>query len=878
MNTRAMNLPLRASVFAVQSALAVLALQGLARAADAEPTVADLTTPTNTVEVGAADVSAASAKASEYNGVRGKGLYGIGNFDLRGGGAYDSADTMRWRLKASDLGLEKRNVTLEAGEQGQYRIDLHYSELLRNRSDTFQTPYLGAGGDVFTLPAAWLVPLVPRVSGSSPNARGLSPAVTASSALVAGVLTAPTAAQTATANAIQAADLPAFHNANLSTKRTEYGLGMTYEIGRHWQANVSYSNEFKEGLKPMGTITAFTGGDISTILPTRIDQTTEQINLGVTYVGERLTFNTAYYGSLFVNDAHSMTWSNWASPGNAQTMSTAPNNQYHQFSASAVYALAPSTKLTGNLTYGRALQNDTFLTDSGTPLVPVSSLNGLVVTRVASLKLISRPVKDLSVSAGYKFDERDNRTPVNTYAFYDAGAVPSGTSVFNSLFPGLGSNSNINANRPYSKRLNQLNADASYAVAKGQAISAGAEYQNINRYCSGSWIECADADKTREGTLRAEWRLNPLEHFGARVGLSTAHRTVDYNEDAFLALVPAANLSPTGAPGGSTAYGTLTALGLTGYGPVLGLNPLPLAGSAQAFFFPNNNALANALYGNVNRISELPGMRRFNMADRNRDKLRSALNWQADEKISVQAGLDLNDDRYSNSVYGLQSAKSWALNLEGTYSPTEELTFSLYYSYEDQRSKTAGNSYTANSATANVGGFTDISGGCFATIALRNASNKIDPCLNWNTDMRDRVDTLGLTFARKRLVSGKLDVGGGLNWSQARSDIGVNGGNYANNPLAVAGAPAGTIAAFFIPATALPTVKTDTIELKLNLRYALSKQQAIRVGYVFQHMKSNDWAYDGMQFGGLSGVLPTNEQAFNYNVSTIAVAYVYSFR
>ncbi len=878
MNTHAMNLPLRASVFAVQSALAVLALHGAARAADAEPALADLTTPTNTVEVGAADVSAASAKASEYNGVRGKGIFAIGNIDLRGGGAYDSADATRWRLKATDLGLEKRNIAIENGEQGLYRIDVHYSELLRNQSDSYQTPYIGAGGNTFTLPSNWLVPLVPRVSAASPNARGLSPAVTASSALVAGVLTAPTAAQTATANAIQAADLPAFHNVNLSTKRTEYGLGMTYEVNRNWQVNVGYSSEDKQGLKPMGTITAFSGGDISTILPTRIDQTTEQINLGATYAGERLTFNTAYYGSLFVNNAHSLTWSNWASPGNAQTMSTAPSNQAHQFSATAIYALTPSTRLTGNLTYGRSIQNDPFLTDSGTPLVPVSSLNGLVVTRGATLKLVSRPVKDLSVSAGYKFDERDNRTPVNTYAFYDAGALPSGTSVFSSYFPGLGSNSNINANRPYSKRLNQLNLDASYAVAKGQAIAAGADYQTIDRYCNGTWIDCVDADKTKEGTLRAEWRLNALEHLGARIGLSTAHRTVDYNEDAFLALVPAANLSPTGAPAGSTAYGTLTSLGLTGYGPILGLNPAATAGSAQSFFFPLNNALANAFYGNVNRISELPGMRRFDMADRNRDKLRSSLNWQANETLSLQAGLDLNDDRYANSVYGLQSAKSWALNLEGTYSPTDELNLSVFYTYEDQRSRSAGNSYAANSAAANVAGFTTVSGGCFATIALRNASNKIDPCLNWGTDMRDKVGTLGLTFTRKKLMSSKLDVAGGLTWSQARSDNGVTGGNYANNPLAVAGAPAGTIAAFYIPATALPTVKTDTVEFNLNLRYALSKQQVVRVGYTFQHMTSTDWAYDGLQMGGLSAGLPTSQQPFNYNVSTIAVAYIYSFR
>jgi hypothetical protein len=353
---------------------------------------------------------------------------------------------------------------------------------------------------------------------------------------------------------------------------------------------------------------------------------------------------------------------------------------------------------------------------------------------------------------------------------------------------------------------------------------------------------------------------------------------VDYNEDAFLALVLMANLAPAGAPGGASAYATLVALGLTGYGPVLGLNPLPTAGSAQAFYFPNNNALSNALYANQNRISELPGMRRYNMADRNRDKLRTSVNWQAAEALSLQAGLDVNDDRYSHSVYGLTSARSWALNLDGTYAPSDTLSLTAFVTQEDQRSHSAGNTYTPNSTATSVNGFTAIDGGCFATIALRNASNKIDPCLNWRADMRDKVTTLGLNINRKALVGGKLDLGGGLSFSQARSDIGVTGGNYANNPLAVTGAAAGTIAAFYIPAAALPTVKTDTTELRLNARYALSKDQRLGFSWIVQHLKTTDWAYDGMQPGGLAGVLPTYETAPSYTVHTIGITYLQSFR
>ena len=45
------------------------------------------------------------------------------------------------------------------------------------------------------------------------------------------------------------------------------------------------------------------------------------------------------------------------------------------------------------------------------------------------------------------------------------------------------------------------------------------------------------------------------------------------------------------------------------------------------------------------------------------------------------------------------------------------------------------------------------------------------------------------------------------------------------------------------------------------------------------HMKSSDWAYDGMQtgLGTIAGVLPTNEQAFNYNVNIIGASYIVTF-
>ena len=877
MNRPSKSHALRPVVAAARLATLSLCALGAAGPALAQDAAA-LTQPTSTVEIGIGSTSDAASKAHEYDGLTSKGPFLVGNFDIRGGGAWDSTDASRWRVFGENVGTESRTLGVESGVQGKGRFSITYDELKRNGSDTYQTPLLGAGSNVLTLPSNWIIPVVPRVNTTSPNARGLSSDVTNSSALVSGVLTPPTAAQLAQAAALQAADLPAFYGVSLGTKRSKIDFNAMVNIDRRWDAVANFRHEEKVGLKAMSALSAFTGGDISTIIPDVIDQDHDQVTLGLNYTGEQLVLQGSYYLSTLTNNVPSMSWSNWAAPANTQTMSSAPSNQAHQFSLNGNYRFDAITKLSGSVSYGRASQNETFITDTSTPVVPVASANALIVNKAVNFKLTSRPLSGLNLSAAYKYDDRDNQTPVNTYAFYDAGTIASGASPFASVFPGLGSNVNINANRPYSKKVNQVDLDADYAVLRGQVVRVGYTGQKIERWCNGTWIACTDADTSKENTLHAEYIFKAVENVNARLGLAHSARTVDYNENAFLALVPMANVSPTGAPGGSTAYGTMTALGYTGFGPVLGLNPLPAAGSAAAFFFPNNNALDNNSYGNRNRISELPGMRRYNMADRKRDKVRSSVSWQANESLSLQGTLDANRDNYDHSVYGLQSARSWVGDVDAVYSLGENTSVSVFATYEDQQTTSAGNSYTANSTATNVGGFKTISGGCFSTIALRNANNKIDPCLDWTSNVHDKVSTLGLSATRKNLVDGKLDVVGGLSYSSARTANDMAGGNYANNPLAVATAPAGTTAAYYIPATALPDVTTKTIELRLGARWKLDESRTVRLGYLYQHMNSADWAYDGLQFGGLAGILPSLQQAANYTVHTVTVSYLYSFQ
>jgi hypothetical protein len=894
MRTKQERFAVRMCALAVRSALLAMAAVATAQAAEGDDNlIRELTQPTSWFELGVGYVTRDSFKFGEYNGLFRKGAFAIGAFDVRGGGAWDSDDPTRWRVSGTDLGLDTRQIDGEYRQQGRFKVSAGYEELFRARSDTFQTPYLGAGSDFLSLPATWVKPVVPQLNNNL-NFRGLSPVTGLASALVSGAIKQPTAAQQAQVASQIAADVPLWNDVDLSTKRKRIDGGFSYQIDRNWEFKATVRHEKKEGLKPMGAVTSQVA-EYATIIPDLIDQTTDQYNVSLAYTDPQKFFQVAYYGSVFHNDVGGITWQDVSDPTKTATISSAPSNDFHQVLLTGGYNFNKTTKLVLFGSYGRNTQNDAFLTagqNNQFPVgLPVSSLDGKVIDTAFNAKLTAKPVRGLNLAAAYKYHDRDNETPINTYFFQDANEAASRNAQTNAINPSpfnaalglppgtLASNINIYANRPYSKKLNQATVDADYQVARGHTIAGGYEYEQIDRECPGSWINCVDAPKTRESTVKAEWRGNVVENVSARVAYAWSRRTVDYDENAFLALVPAANLVPAG---GATisAYQYLLQTGLTGFGPVAGFPAAPLTGNA-AIFSPNNNILPQALYGSRNNINELVGMRRFNMADRTRNKVRSLLNWDATDRISLQAAADFNHDDYDNSIYGLTGAQSWAFNLDGSFAATADLSLTAWYTHEDIKSQSAGFGFSSNTSAANVGGVagnTVVSGGCFPTVLQRNNNAKIDPCNAWTNEQRDKVDSAAIGFRWKRLMAGRLDLAGDLVYTHARTSIDMTGGNYVNNPFAVANQPAVNPAVLFIPAQNFPTVTTSTVDVRLTGDYAIDKSSTVRALYWYSHLRDSDYVYDGMQFGTLTNVIPTNEQPFRYNVHVIGVAYVYRWQ
>lgn len=765
-------------------------------------------------------------------------------------------------------------------------------------------------------------------------------------------------------------DLNDFHFVDLSTKRKKYDAGASFDINRAMNVAFSYRQEKKNGLREMGVVNADAGpsgslaGENSVIFPKLIDTTTDQYNASFDYTGKNAFFTFAYYGSIFTNNVKSMTiadpWGSSYTYGatvlpaafgvSSATISEEPNNSLHQFRLTGGYNLTRSTKAVADVSYSSNTQNDTFVLDPAMFATPTgaaspalnnasfsgeSSANARVLNKTFDFKLTSRPVDRLSLLADYKYDNRDNHTPVSSFVWYDAGAknfgapnsVLNGATISGITLPaGLGTTNasplysgvNIVDNRPYSKSLSQVDLESEMALAAGHAIRIGYQHQNIDRYCNNTWIDCSFADQTRENTLKVEYRFTAIETVSGRVALDQSSRSVDYNPNAWMAMQPSlqylTNIPSLAAHGwNGSVLGFLNLYGLTPNGlplaanqtPTLtpnGASPLTAAQALAVYnllFGSGNGSLSNNYYANHNVTNNWAGLDVFNMADRDRSHLRASLNWQATDALAFQTGFDYRRDNYSSNIFGLEDARAWSLNFDGAFTPTEDLTFDAYYTHEDSGTRTAngpasngtvsrnaatGSPYTT--ATGAAGTNTTVAGLCpsDSTAGLThptqfqifNNNAKIDPCAQWTANMRETADTVGMSFTKSRFLSPRLTLSGDGSYSRSVTSNDMGGGFYFNNGLQALIAEPAT---FFIHAAALPDITTSIAHLGLTGRYQLSRSSVVRVAYSFNWLHTDDYTYVTTQPAQTSGsVMPTMDTPQNYVVHVIGVSYAYSFQ
>jgi len=220
---------------------------------------------------------------------------------------------------------------------------------------------------------------------------------------------------------------------------------------------------------------------------------------------------------------------------------------------------------------------------------------------------------------------------------------------------------------------------------------------------------------------------------------------------------------------------------------------------------------------------ENPLLRKFYLADRNRNMVEGRLDYAINEKISLGVSADYADDNYSHSSVGLTAARSANVALELATVFTE---------------RTQGRAY-------------------FQTQSIRSQQNGSEAFAapDWTGRMKDTFDVLGLGVKHVAIPE-KLEIGADLTVSRSKSEVAVD------NILA---------------APAFPNGKTKLETFKLYGTYNLKDNISITGSYQYEHYDTNDWRLDGIDPATVSNLLALGAQSPNYSVNVFRVAVRYRF-
>lgn len=441
--------------------------------------------PAGHFELGMLWVSDSAFKFGEHSGLADKGLHVIGDLGIR----YlptAAENATYWNVSAGSLSNSAQWARVEYGQHGGYRVFADYRAIPHFRFPDARSPFVGK--DMLTLPPAW----------------------------VAATTTTGFAALEATLMPVR-----------IKTERSRYGLGFTFKLADLWEITGQYRLDRKEGVDVTAGIFGSNGGNpLAALLPRPIDAGSHEANLSIAYSTRSIQAEARYRLSHFDNMAGALTWQNpyafragyhpsqGYSAGGRGRLALEPDNTAQTFAASVAFLLSPTTRLISDFSYGHVTQNDAFLPYTinpnlvvATPL-PRTSLKGQLQTIHAGVSLTTRPHDKLDAKLRYRFDDRANNTPRDTFI-----VIPSDTLNQDTL-----ESARARINRPYSRLSHKAEAEATYRISTRTRVLAGYDFDQHER-------EFTEVRTTTEHTGKLELRSAFAENITSWARYAYSRRT-----------------------------------------------------------------------------------------------------------------------------------------------------------------------------------------------------------------------------------------------------------------------------------------------------------------------------------------------------------------
>jgi MtrB/PioB family decaheme-associated outer membrane protein len=214
-------------------------------------------------------------------------------------------------------------------------------------------------------------------------------------------------------------------------------------------------------------------------------------------------------------------------------------------------------------------------------------------------------------------------------------------------------------------------------------------------------------------------------------------------------------------------------------------------------------------------INEQPGLRHFDVAERDRNRVTLIGTAMPLANVSVNLSVAAGRDDFLNSTFGLLDNKHRVYTIGADATPGEQVTFGLSYSYEDYRA-------LSRSRQANPGvQFTDVT-------------------RNWSTDGHDRVHSL-IGNAEVMRIADKVDLRVSYDFSRARALY-----LYGVGPITDRTLPEETevVASTLPQPTQLPQALSTTHRGTFEAAYSLTSRLDIGVSYWRDQYRVSDFTLD----------------------------------
>ena len=220
---------------------------------------------------------------------------------------------------------------------------------------------------------------------------------------------------------------------------------------------------------------------------------------------------------------------------------------------------------------------------------------------------------------------------------------------------------------------------------------------------------------------------------------------------------------------------------------------------------------------------ENPLMRKYNLADRQRDTVGLRADWAVSDELHIGLGLDAARDDYQDSTIGLTDGRELTLSGDASWAMSDDTRLTFFVNRLQVRSTQAGSS-------------------SFSTP-------------DWTASNRDTVDFIGVGV-KHAVIEDKFNIGADLGISRSRGDVSVASG---------------------IVTPPFPTLTANVDSLRFYAVYRLRDNITLRGDYGYERYRSKSWLLDGVVPATIENVLTLGETAPDYRVHLLRMSLRYSF-